>query len=393
MNYREWLGDQAHIRIIAPPSAVESPVPPDNVTVVPDYDRSGLVDQAAFAEYHRRPFDHLLSLSEYDLLRAARLREVLGLPGQDTASARAFRDKVVMKDHWSRHGVPITGYAPVETATDLLAFVRDRGLPVVVKPRTGTGSRAVSVLRTGAEVTGWLGAHWSLGLAEVSNWMVEAFVDGEMLTVDGILNGEEFDICWPSSTSSCLAFTSAGATVSGTLDPGDPAVAACRALVYAALRALPHPDLTLFHAEVWRRPDGTFWMNEIASRQGGARIGPMIRHAFGVPLAGRYAAGSVYPARMRSDVPPPVPLHPAGYALVPPSAGTVVALPDPADTPAWPWLLNIEVNAQLGTRCEPAQSAADAVASAVVTGDDHAGVLRHCAEFIDWIGCALRLEA
>lgn len=37
------------------------------------------------------------STSESDVLRAARLRARLGLPGQDVASATAYRDKVVMK--------------------------------------------------------------------------------------------------------------------------------------------------------------------------------------------------------------------------------------------------------------------------------------------------------
>src|SRR4051794_23609901 len=211
MDYRGWLGDDANIRIITAPSAVEGmAVPPPGLTTVADYDTSGLVEVAALAEYDRRPYDHLLSLSEYDLLRAARLREVLGIPGQDTASARAFRDKVTMKNHWRRGGVPAAAHAPVETATDLLAFAREHGYPVVVKPRSGTGSRGVSVLADAAEAERWLAGEWSLGLAELSNWMVEAFVDGEMLTVDGILDGDRFDLCWPSTTTSCLAFNEAG---------------------------------------------------------------------------------------------------------------------------------------------------------------------------------------
>ena len=37
--------------------------------------------------------------AEADVIRAAQLRDLLDLPGQRTASALAFRDKVVMKDH------------------------------------------------------------------------------------------------------------------------------------------------------------------------------------------------------------------------------------------------------------------------------------------------------
>ncbi|MFB9903826.1 hypothetical protein [Allokutzneria oryzae] len=39
----------------------------------------------------------LIAMSELDLLRAARVRERVGVAGQDVAGATAFTDKVVMK--------------------------------------------------------------------------------------------------------------------------------------------------------------------------------------------------------------------------------------------------------------------------------------------------------
>ncbi len=392
MHYQEWLGADASIRIITQPSAVGAGPVPDNVLVIDDYDRSGLVEATALAEYDRRPFDRLLALSEYDMLRAARLREVLGLPGQDTASARAFRDKITMKDHWRRRGVPVTDYAALETATDLLVFVREQGLPVVVKPRSGAGSRSVSVLRTPAEVSAWLTEHWSRGLLDVSNWMVESFVEGEMLNVDGILDGDDFDFCWTSTITSCLAFNAGSATVCGLLDPDDPLRTATRELVRAALLALPRPPLTLFHAEVWKRPDGTLAMNEIGSRQGGALVGPMIRHAFELRIAGRYAAGAVDPARMRAETPHREPLRQAGFVLIPPSPGTVVAVPDRAAAADWPWLVDFDLTAEIGKRYEPAQSVIDTVATALVSGQTHDEVLKNGHAFVDWISGGLRFE-
>src|SRR5690349_18769225 len=49
--------------------------------------------------------DLVLSSSEDDVLRAARIRERLGLPGQSVDSARAFRDKFVMTETVSRAGL------------------------------------------------------------------------------------------------------------------------------------------------------------------------------------------------------------------------------------------------------------------------------------------------
>ncbi|MFB9903827.1 hypothetical protein [Allokutzneria oryzae] len=40
----------------------------------------------------------------------------------------------------------ITPFAPVEHAMDLVGFARDRGFPLVLKPRRSAGSMGVHVL-------------------------------------------------------------------------------------------------------------------------------------------------------------------------------------------------------------------------------------------------------
>jgi len=47
-----------------------------------------------FDVYH---FTHVIYQAEQDIIRAARIREELGLPGQSVVSANCFRDKCVMK--------------------------------------------------------------------------------------------------------------------------------------------------------------------------------------------------------------------------------------------------------------------------------------------------------
>ncbi|MFY4695177.1 hypothetical protein [Burkholderia glumae] len=64
-----------------------------------------LADQLALELGRTAPIGFIASQSEYDMLRVAALREALGLPGQSVQSARAYRDKVLMKDHMAAAGI------------------------------------------------------------------------------------------------------------------------------------------------------------------------------------------------------------------------------------------------------------------------------------------------
>lgn len=85
------------------------------------YATGGEVERAALAGAP----EVVVARSEADVLRAARLREVLGVPGQDFASALAFRDKVLMKSLLRERGVSVPEFAPVRIPLDLFAFLRE----------------------------------------------------------------------------------------------------------------------------------------------------------------------------------------------------------------------------------------------------------------------------
>jgi ATP-grasp domain len=387
--YRRWLGESVQARMITSPAALDARPDIEDAHVVDDYDATGQVEDLAVALYRERPYDHIVAMSEYDILRAARLREFLGVPGQDYQSALAFRDKVVMKDYWSAVSLPVTPYASVDTGTDLLEFAARHGFPVVVKPRRAAGSRGVSVLRDHHQLSEWLAGVWSMPLSGISGWMAEKFVDGQMLHVDGLLTAGGLEIAWPSTLTSQLAFQDGQPTFSVHLDAADPAVAEARAIVEAALQALPCPGLTIFHAEIWRLSDSSLALNEIASRLGGGRIRATIAAAFGTDMAQRYVQGTVMPDCLAFDIPAAAPRQVAGFVTVPPGQGTVAAV---LDIPGWlrGSLVEASVTARPGQAFTgSAASAADSVAACVATGRDRAEVLTRLSSFAQWSGQAI----
>jgi carbamoylphosphate synthase large subunit len=48
---------------------------------------------------------------------------------------KRYRDKVIMKQILKKHNIRVPEFAEVESASDIMKFVKKHGLPIVVKPR------------------------------------------------------------------------------------------------------------------------------------------------------------------------------------------------------------------------------------------------------------------
>lgn len=221
----------------------------------------------------------IVARSEPDILRAARLREALGLPGQGWDSALAFRDKVVMKRLAARYGLPVATFAELQTGTDLVRFVETHGFPVVVKPITGSGSYDTYVLWDRADL-----------LAQVDRGMtvpmkVERFVDGVMYHVDGLVVDSKIVAIHPSRyVNDCLSFQSGEHLGGYMLTTAHPMHGRMVDFATEVLDALPTPRVSTFHIEVFHTPADELVFCEAASMCGGVRIPAALRHVVGIDL-------------------------------------------------------------------------------------------------------------
>lgn len=133
-----------------------------------------------------REVTSIVSLHEKDLLMAARLRELRGLPGPTTAQLLPFRDKLLMKRRLEEHhyrALPQVGPAErVRSLSDLPWSGRS-----VVKSRWGLGASEVVVVNDDREL---MAAVASLG-GDPTCLQVEEFIDGPMCHVDSVvIDGE-----------------------------------------------------------------------------------------------------------------------------------------------------------------------------------------------------------
>ncbi len=385
---QHWLDDTAErVVLLTTPKAVAGSEDvlaeffPRHV-LVPDYGGWSTEEAAERAAREHR-VDLVASTSESDVLRAARLRERLGLPGQDTASATAYRDKVVMKRLMAGSPVALPAFAAVDHPQDLLAFVEEHGFPVVVKPRFGAGAEGVSILRGPADVTAFFEGQRGAEVPYLpGQWMAETFVRGDFFHVDGIMRDGRVVHAWPARYSGGLAErVRDDAFVSSVLlAPDDERLPLLRKLadqVIGTLPPAPHP--LAFHLEGWIGADGVPVLCEIASRAGGGLIAEAYERAFGVQLA-REGLRAQCGSALALDHQPTAPAATEGWIFLPFGHG---AFSPPAGRCPVP---GSEVVSMLeaGAIGEGVRAVTDAAARVFVRAGTVEEVHKRLAEVADW---------
>jgi len=86
---------------------------------------------------HLGEVQRLLAVLEQLQVPLAQVREHLGIPGMDAATARNFRDKAQMKSVLRAAGVPCARYRLADSAAAAAEFAVEAGYPLVVKPPAG----------------------------------------------------------------------------------------------------------------------------------------------------------------------------------------------------------------------------------------------------------------
>ncbi|HLX48871.1 MAG TPA: GNAT family N-acetyltransferase [Streptosporangiaceae bacterium] len=106
-------------------------------------DRPGDALRLARKYHAEQPLDAVVSYEDGASILAARIAEDLGLPGHPVAAAIAAVDKPAMKERFTAAGLPIARYTVADDEDGAVAFAREAGYPVVVKPCRGGASQGV----------------------------------------------------------------------------------------------------------------------------------------------------------------------------------------------------------------------------------------------------------
>jgi ATP-grasp domain len=256
------------------------------------------------------PVQRLLAVLEQLQVPLAQVREHLGIPGMDAATARNFRDKDQMKTVLSAAGVPCARHRLATGTAEAADFAREAGFPLVVKPPAGAGAKSTFRLDNPDDLASWLEA---APPAPDRPALIEEFLTGEEGSYDSVMIDRE--IVWDSISNylpaplEVLRNPWMQWVVLLPRDVSGPEYAGIRQVAPVALRALGlRTGLT--HMEWFRRPNGSVAVSEVGARPPGAQITSMLCYAhdfdlyrawaklmidgsFQPPLR-QWAAGTVY---------------------------------------------------------------------------------------------------
>lgn len=346
-----------------------------------NYEHSDLPEKRALEIHATTPLRNVVSLSEVDVLRTARIRERCSIPGHSEANAWAWRDKLLMKERARAAGLGTPLFARVENAFDLLDFVRANGLPVIVRPISGRGSAQVSVLRSDTELDEYLASGAIAATDFRPQLFVETFCDGRMFRIDGlVVKGRPAFMQVAKYINTTLDFMKGLPVGTYSLAADDPERQAVEAFVSRLVAlALPAAPTMMFHAQLLQ-DGGDLLLCEVAARIGGGAINDEIIAATGIDLKMEYVRCCCLPG-YADNWKPQRQERMAARILMPPQHAVLKAMPRSCDIP---WVVKYTPYGESGRAyAGPAMTNAE-VASFVYHADTAEELQSRCDELVAW---------
>ena len=225
----------------------------------------------------RIQIDRVECLWEPYMVLAARIREMLGLPGLTVEQTIPFRDKEVMKRVLDAAGIRTPHHYSATTAKAVAEAADKIGYPVIVKPIDGAGSDHTYRVDSRADLDQVLPG--LVGVPEVS---VEEFVVGDDMTFDTICVDGEIKHHSVATYEPRALIMKENEWVSPITfvfrDPDAPEFAAGRDMGRKVIEALGF-QTGYTHMEWYRTSTGEAVFGEIGGRPPGARLVDLINFA------------------------------------------------------------------------------------------------------------------
>ncbi len=235
----------------------------------------------------KKRIDRIVALDDFDVEKAAYLREEFRIPGMGQTTARYFRDKLAMRIKAYDAGIPVPPFSALFNDADIHKFVEEVRAPWVVKPRaeaSATGIRKVNSAEALWKVLEELGD-------ERHHYLIEQFKPGAVYHADALTVDGKVQFCRVSQYLNTPFEVAHGGGIfrSHTVAFGgkdDKAVQKLNAKVMKAFGM----QFSASHTEFIRSlEDDKFYFLETSSRVGGAHLAEMVEASSGINLWSEWA--------------------------------------------------------------------------------------------------------
>lgn len=221
-----------------------------------------------------RKIHAVIALDDYDVEKAALIRETFRIPGMGQTTHRYFRDKLAMRQKAKDSGIDVPEFTAVFNNDEVNAFTDQIPAPWVLKPRSEASASGIKKLASRDEL--WKALN-SLG-EERHLFLLESFKPGDVYHVDSLTFNKQIVF---TSASRYLAppmqvSHEGGVFRTKTLGPHSDefkALEKANALVLSSFGLMNGATHTEF---IRSRDNGKYYFLETSSRVGGAHIPDLV---------------------------------------------------------------------------------------------------------------------
>jgi biotin carboxylase len=228
----------------------------------------------------KEKLDRIVALDDFDVERAAALREHLRIPGMGDTTARYFRDKLAMRTQAASRDIPVPEFLHVLNHEEISQFAKQVKFPFIVKARLLAGAHGLKKVNNEEELWNRIN---ELG-DEQSFFLMERFVPGNIYHVDSIVYENEvrfalasrygkppFEVAHSGRVFSSRTVLRGSEIEQKLLELNEKVIKAM-----GLLRGVSHTEF------IEADEDGKLYFLETSARVGGANIADLVEAASGI---------------------------------------------------------------------------------------------------------------
>ncbi len=230
----------------------------------------------------KEKIDRIVALDDFDVEKAATLREHLRIGGMGDTTARYFRDKLAMRKKALDDGINVPPFVHLLNYDDIKRFISKVKFPYIIKPRMKAG--AIGLIKVNSEKEVWQALE-TLG-DEQSFYLMEKFVKGDVYHSDTIIQNKKIIFVsvskygLPPMEVAHLGRVFTSKTVSPESDEAKE-VAEFNQKIIESLGLVYGVSHTEF---IRSEEDGKLYFLETSARVGGANLSELVKAATGINL-------------------------------------------------------------------------------------------------------------
>lgn len=257
----------------------------DQVFYIPDKDKEWNMNDVIFGVSfmaRTEQIDRIVALDDYDVEKAAALREHLRVPGMGDSAARYFRDKLAMRTQAAQVGIAVPEFVHILNYDRVREFLARVPPPYVLKPRLQAGAIGIKKITLPEQLWEFIE---QLG-DQQSFYLLERYIAGKVYHVDTILYEGKVQLAVvneyglpPLEVAHEGRVFSTRTTLRGS--PEDLELQKLNEQVLRTKGLLQGVSHTEF---ICSKEDGKFYFLETSARVGGAHIVELVESATGLNL-------------------------------------------------------------------------------------------------------------